>query len=123
MEKFAPLIPGNPCLIHGGDYNPDQWLGYPDILKEDVRLMKVAGVNSATVAIFAWAALEPREGEYHFEWLDEVFDRLWKNGIHIILSTPSGARPRLDGREVSRNQSGRRKNVSAISTEDARITA
>ncbi len=93
MEKFAPLIPGNPCLIHGGDYNPDQWLGYPDILKEDVRLMKVAGVNSATVAIFAWAALEPREGEYHFEWLDEVFDRLWKNGIHIILSTPSGARP------------------------------
>ena len=74
MEKFAPLIPGNPCLIHGGDYNPDQWLGYPDILKEDVRLMKVAGVNSATVAIFAWAALEPREGEYHFEWLDEVFD-------------------------------------------------
>ena len=59
MEKFPPLIPGSPCLIHGGDYNPDQWLDEPEVLKEDVRLMKAAGINSATVAIFAWAALEP----------------------------------------------------------------
>lgn len=28
-------------LLHGGDYNPDQWLKYPEILKEDVRLMKI----------------------------------------------------------------------------------
>ncbi len=49
--------------------------------------------NGASVAIFAWSALEPEEGQYHFEWLDETFDRLWKNGIRIILATPSGARP------------------------------
>ena len=93
MEKFPPLIPGSPCLIHGGDYNPDQWLDDPDVLREDVRLMKAAGINSATVAIFAWAALEPEEGKFCFDWLDETFDRLWKNGVHVILATPSGARP------------------------------
>ena len=93
MEKFPPLVPAAPGLIHGGDYNPDQWLGYPDALKEDVRFMNLAGVNSASVAIFAWAALEPEEGKYNFEWLDETFDRRWKAGVRVILATPSGARP------------------------------
>ena len=27
-------------FLHGGDYNPDQWIDRPDILQEDIRLMK-----------------------------------------------------------------------------------
>lgn len=27
-------------LLHGGDYNPEQWLEHPEVLCEDVRLMK-----------------------------------------------------------------------------------
>ena len=26
-------------IIHGGDYNPEQWLDRPDILEEDLQLM------------------------------------------------------------------------------------
>ncbi|HIV20334.1 MAG TPA: beta-galactosidase [Candidatus Merdivicinus intestinigallinarum] len=117
MEKFPPLVPAAPGLIHGGDYNPDQWLGYPDVLQEDVRLMKLAGVNSASVAIFAWAALEPEEGKYDFEWLDETFDRLWKAGVRIILATPSGARPAwMDAKypEVLRVNADRTKNLHGL---------
>lgn len=80
-------------MIHGADYNPDQWLDYQDILNEDVRLMKVAGMNEVSIAIFAWKALEPEEGVYNFGWLDELFDRLEANGIDAFLATPSGARP------------------------------
>lgn len=80
-------------FIHGGDYNPEQWLDRPDILEEDVRLMKKAGVNSATLGVFSWSVLEPVEGEFHFEWLEAIIDRLYKNGIYTVLSTPSGARP------------------------------
>ena len=80
-------------IVHGGDYNPDQWLKTPEIIDEDMRLMKLANVNSATVGIFAWSAIEPREGEYHFEWLDTVLDKMAENGIDAILATPSGARP------------------------------
>lgn len=87
------LTPRFPAFLHGGDYNPDQWLDYPDILEKDVELMRKAHVNCVSVGIFAWAALEPEEGVYRFEWLDGVIDRLWKNGIHVILATPSGARP------------------------------
>lgn len=80
-------------IIHGGDYNPDQWLDRPDILEKDIEYMKQAGVNEATLGVFSWAMYEPREGEFHLEWLHEIMDRLYENGIYTILATPSAARP------------------------------
>lgn len=80
-------------IIHGGDYNPDQWINTPEIWDEDMRLMNLANINSATVGIFAWSMLEPEEGVYNFEWLDEILDKLHENGKEVILATPSGARP------------------------------
>ena len=55
--------------------------------------MKLAHCNLMSVGIFSWAALEPREGEYDFDWLERVLDTLYANGIHVFLATPSGARP------------------------------
>ena len=60
---------------HGGDYNPDQWKDYPEVLSEDMRLMNLAHVNSATVSIFSWGLLEPEEGVYNFKWLDDLLDK------------------------------------------------
>ena len=88
MAQYQPTH-----FLHGGDYNPDQWLEYPEILAEDIRLMKKAHVNAVSVGIFSWAQLEPAEGEYRFEWLDRVIDSLTDAGIGIVLATPSGARP------------------------------
>ena len=87
---IAPKVHG---MIHGGDYNPDQWLDRPDVLEEDIRLMKLAGVNQASVGIFSWSRLEPTEGRYEFDWLDATLDRLHAGGIQAVLATPSGARP------------------------------
>lgn len=36
-------------LLHGGDYNPEQWLDRPDILAQDIELMKKAHVNTVTL--------------------------------------------------------------------------
>jgi beta-galactosidase len=83
----------NRTIWHGADYNPEQWLETPEILREDLRLMELAGMSSATVGIFSWAMLEPREGEFNFAWLDEVFENLARNGQKIVLATPSGAKP------------------------------
>ena len=80
-------------IIHGGDYNPDQWISTPEIWDEDMRLMKLAHVNSATISIFSWSLIEPEEGVYNFGWLDTMMDKLHANGIDVILATPSGARP------------------------------
>lgn len=87
------LSPLNEKMLHGGDYNPDQWLDRPDILKQDIVLMKEAHVNCVSVAIFAWAQLEPQEGVYDFGWLGRIIGQLYENGIYTILATPTGARP------------------------------
>ncbi len=80
-------------LMHGGDYNPEQWLDMPEVLETDIVRFREAKINTVTVGIFSWAKLEPKEGEYRFEWLEEIIDRLHGNGISVILATPSGARP------------------------------
>ena len=78
-------------LLFGGDYNPEQWPR--EVWDEDVRLMREAGVNLATVGVFSWALLEPRPGEYDFGWLDEVLDLLHANGIGVALATPTASAP------------------------------
>ena len=80
-------------MVHGGDYNPDQWLDYPEVLSEDMRLMKLSHCNEMTLGIFAWSALEPEEGKFNFEWMDKVMDDIHKAGGKVVLATPSGAKP------------------------------
>lgn len=80
-------------IIHGGDYNPDQWLDRPEILEEDLQLMKKANVNCVSLGIFAWSHLEPEEGKYEFDWLEKIIQRLYENDIYTILATPTGAMP------------------------------
>ena len=80
-------------LLHGGDYNPEQWLESQDILEEDIRLMKQAHINCVTLGVFSWSMLEPEEGAYDFQWLKDIIDRLYREGICVILATPSGAMP------------------------------
>lgn len=92
MEKKA-LFQKLGGIMHGGDYNPEQWLDRPDILEQDIVMMKKAGINCATLGVFSWAMYEPVEGEFHFEWLKEIMDNLYANGIYTVLATPSGARP------------------------------
>ena len=39
-NKLFPQING---ILHGGDYNAEQWLDRPDILAKDIEMMKEAG--------------------------------------------------------------------------------
>lgn len=87
------IIKSFPHILHGGDYNPEQWLDRPYILSEDMRLMQAANCNEMTVGIFSWSILEPEEGKFDFSFLDKTIDDVYKAGGRIILATPSGARP------------------------------
>ena len=80
-------------VYYGADYNPDQWLDRPDILAQDIELMKKANISVVSLGIFAWATLEPEEGKYNFDWMAKIIDDLWAAGVSIDLATPSGARP------------------------------
>jgi beta-galactosidase len=91
--KHPPISNKLSVLMHGADYNPDQWQHDPKVLEEDIRLMKLAGCNVMAIGIFSWASLEPQEGVFTFEWMDQVLDRFAQNGIYAWMATPSGARP------------------------------
>jgi beta-galactosidase len=93
MKDYGPINKKCPHMLHGGDYNPDQWRHMPGIIDEDMRLMRLAGCNAMSVGIFAWSALEPEEGRFEFGWLDDVMDKLAENDAYAVLATPSGARP------------------------------
>ena len=97
-ERHPPIVASAPFMLHGGDYNPDQWFdasGRPqeEVWEEDVRLMGEAGCNCVSLGIFGWAALEPEEGRFTFDWMDRVFELLGEKEIVVNLATPGGARP------------------------------
>jgi beta-galactosidase len=93
MNRFPPINPKFPHLLHGGDYNPDQWIRTPEIWDEDMRLMRLARCNAMSVAIFSWSSLEPQQDKFEFGWLDTVMDKLSASGLYVVLATPSGSKP------------------------------
>lgn len=93
MKNYGPISEKCTKMLHGADYNPDQWLDMPEIIKEDVRLMKLSHCNVVAVGMFSWVTLEPEEGKFNFEWLDNIMDRMYENGNYVILATPTGAKP------------------------------
>ncbi len=80
-------------ILFGGDYNSDQWVGQAEIIKQDFALFEEAKINTLTIGVFSWAALEPEEGRYEFDWMDTIFDRAEQQEMRIILATPSGGKP------------------------------
>jgi len=94
MKKYNPTFPNFPHMLHGGDYNPDQWVKTPEIWDEDMRLMKLVHGNEMTMGIFAWSEIEPEEGVFNFSVFDTMMDKIYENGGRVIFATPSGARPK-----------------------------
>lgn len=78
-----------PHLFYGGDYNPEQWPR--EVWREDIRLMQEAQVNFVSVGIFSWARLQPKEGVFDFDWLDELMDLLHEGGIGVNLATATAS--------------------------------
>ncbi|MHC4746981.1 MAG: beta-galactosidase, partial [Planctomycetota bacterium] len=86
MKKFVL-----PNIYFGGDYTPEHF--GKEVMEEDMRLMKKAGVNIATINVFTWAQLQPNEETFDFEWLDEIMDTLVKNGVCADLGTATASTP------------------------------
>jgi beta-galactosidase len=55
--------------------------------------MRKAGLNVARIGEFAWARMEPSEGEYDWAWLDRVIGTLADHDIQVVLGTPTAAPP------------------------------
>ncbi len=79
-------------MYFGADYYPEHWP--KERWAVDAKLMKEAGFNLIRVAEFAWAKLEPAEGHWDFGWLDEALDVFYKEGIQVVMGTPTATPPK-----------------------------
>lgn len=93
MPRLLPAPDGTsrPRLGYGADYNPEQWPR--EVWEEDVRLMREAGVNIVSLAIFSWARIQPSRDVWDFGWLDDAMDLLHAHGIAVDLATATASPP------------------------------
>lgn len=78
-------------IAFGGDYNPEQW--DEATWEEDMRLFKLAHIDTVTLNVFSWAALQPDENTYCFDKLDKIMKLVKDNGLKVVLATSTGAHP------------------------------
>lgn len=60
----------------------------------DAQMMVEAGIKIVRIGEFAWSRLEPRQGDYQFDWLAEAIDVLAAHGLQIVLGTPTATPPK-----------------------------
>ena len=62
-------------------------------LREDIQMMKKAGINTVRIAESTWSTCEPQEGVFDFSHVEKVIDAMEEAGIHVIIGTPTYAIP------------------------------
>ncbi len=72
-------------------YYPEHWP--QERWPKDAMLMRQAGLSLVRIAEFAWALMEPREGEFTWDWLDKAIETLAAEGLRVILGTPTASPP------------------------------
>lgn len=102
---------------YGYSFYPEHCADWNEIEK-DIDIIVKSGANTVRMAEFSWDKLEPVDGIYNFKWLEDVINRLGKNGINTILCTPTAAPPiwlhenhkiqYIDNRDVEKPFGGRR---------------
>lgn len=70
-----------------------------DRVDEDARMMKAAGINVVRIAESTWGTLEPRPGAFDFSHVDRMLAAMHRQGIKVIVGTPTYAIPTWLARE------------------------
>ena len=76
----------------GVDYYPEHW--DKKMWSADAKLMAETGVKLVRLAEFAWCRLEPSDGAFDFDWLDDAVRIFADNGIDVVIGTPTNCPPR-----------------------------
>ena len=75
----------------GIDYYPEQW--DRALWEEDAVRMKELGAHVIRLGEFAWSRMEPKDGIFDFAWLDEAIEIISRQGMQVILGTPTNCAP------------------------------
>ena len=86
-----PEWPGKRQLFVGACYQPID--RSPEQIRQDIAIMKAAGLQMVRMGDLSWDSFEPQEGHFTFEWFDRVLDQMQAAGIKVILDIPGEPAP------------------------------
>jgi len=78
--------------MFGVCYYPEHW---PQAQwNKDAAMMADLGLTYVRIGEFAWSRLEPKPGEYNFDWLDDAVACLTNVGLKVVMGTPTATPPK-----------------------------
>ncbi|MCC8066214.1 MAG: beta-galactosidase [Clostridiales bacterium] len=78
-------------MTMGVCYYPEHWPR--KLWAQDLDRMKDAGISVIRIAEFAWNKVEPREGEFEYDFFDDFLDLCTEKEMRVIFGTPSATPP------------------------------
>jgi beta-galactosidase len=90
QQQIAQSL-GKSIMPIGAYFYPEHW--DESEWAPDLKRMADLGFEFTHLGEFAWAMMEPEEGRYEFEWLDKVVELAEKNGLKVIMCTPTPTPP------------------------------
>jgi beta-galactosidase len=85
------FFPKADMMTIGVYYYPTAW---PESeWARDFANIKKLNLEFVHMGEFDWAFMEPEDGKFDFAWLDKCVDLAAKNGLKVVLCTPSPAPP------------------------------
>ncbi|MDD6209294.1 MAG: beta-galactosidase [Bacteroidales bacterium] len=90
-EKRDTFFSSDKLTSVGVYYYPEHWDSTQ--WERDLKRISQMGFEFTHYAEFAWAALEPKEGIYNFQWLDRAIALADKYDLKVILCTSTATPP------------------------------
>ncbi|WNH09520.1 beta-galactosidase [Thalassobellus suaedae] len=90
-QNASKFFPKENLMSIGIYYYPEHW--NHSEWERDIKNISELGFEFIHLAEFAWINMEPQEGIYMFEWLDEVINLAAKYKLKVILGTPTAISP------------------------------
>lgn len=90
-QTASEFFPKEDLMSIGIYYYPEHW--DKNHWERDIKNISELGFEFIHLAEFVWINLEPKEGVYDFEWLDEVIGLAEKYKLKVILGTPTSIAP------------------------------
>ncbi len=85
------FFPTRDLMRIGVYYYPEAW---PESQwGRDIENIKKLGMEYVHMGEFAWSFMEPEEGKFDFSWLEKNVELCQKQGLKVILCTPSPTPP------------------------------
>ncbi len=87
----SPLFPPADLMRIGVYYYPEAWPS--NQWARDIANIKKLDLEFVHMGEFAWAFMEPEEGKFDFDWLEQNVKLCADHGLKVILCTPSPTPP------------------------------